>query len=327
MESALFNTRLTRLFGCRYPIIQGGLGYWSNAELAAAVSNAGGLGVITSFQFSDKRDLQKEIRKAKTLTDKPFGVNINLFPASRPGSNDEVVDIVIEEGVSFVETAGRSPEAYLERLHQGNVKVVHKVPGAQYAHHAEKVGVDAVTVVGFEGGGHPGMGEVTTFVLVPITAKLVKIPVIAAGGIANGQGLLAALALGAAGVTIGTRFLTTKESPLHPLVKESLLQAKETDTMIIDRSIRSARRVLRNPAAERVLGMQQIDASLDEQLAVMGGMASRGFLDKGDLEHGVISCGQGIGLIHDSPTVEEVINRIVKEASETWKNLGKEADE
>lgn len=326
MKNALFDTRLTRMFKCKYPIIQGGLGYWSDAELAAAVSNAGGLGVITSYQFLDKEDLRREIRKAKNLTDKPFGVNINLFPASRPVNNDGVVEIIIEEGVPFVETSGRSPEAYIERLHQGNVKVVHKVPGVRYATHAEKIGVDAVTVVGFEGGGHPGMGEVTTFVLVPITVKSVKIPVIAAGGIANGQGLLAALALGASGVTLGTRFLATKECSLHHLVKQRLLEANETDTMLIDRSIRSARRVLRNPAAERVLGMQQIDVSLDEQLIIMGGYGSKQFLDKGDLEHGVIACGQSVGLIHDLPMVKEVIERIVIEASETWEKLGKEMD-
>ncbi len=312
------------MFGCRYPVIQGGLGYWSDAELAAAVCNAGGLGVITSFPFEDKKELRKEIQKAKKLTEKPFGVNINLFPASRPAANEEVVEIVIEEGVAFVETSGRSPEAYLEKLHQAGVKVIHKVPGTQYARHAEKIGVDAVTVVGFEGGGHPGMGEVTTLVLVPATKKQVKIPIIAAGGIASGAGLLAALALGAEGVTVGTRFLTTKESPLHHAVKERLLKAKETETMIIDRSIKSARRVLRNPAAERVLGMQQIGASLDEQLAVMGGQASRVFLDKGDLEHGVISCGQSIGLIDDAPTVKEVMERIAAEAFDAWDSLGKQ---
>lgn len=315
------DTQLTRMFGCKYPIIQGALAYWSRAELAAAVSNAGGLGIITSYQFTTREALRNEIRKTRDLTDNAFGVNINLFPAKRPVQNEEVVNVVVEEGVRFVETSGQSPEHFLIKLHAAGVKVIHKVAGLRYAQHAEKIGVDAVTIVGFEAGGHPGMGEVTTLVLIPAVVERLKIPVIAAGGFANGKGLLSALSLGASGVVFGTAFLLAKECPIHNKIKEKLLQATINDTMIIDRSIKSARRVLRNPAAERVLGMEQLDTKLDDLLKVMGGVSSKLFLDEGDLTHGVLSCGQAIGLMGQLPSAKEFIEGIICEAEERLKYL------
>jgi nitronate monooxygenase len=311
------------MFGCKYPIMQGGLGYLSRAELAAAVSNSGGLGIITTYGLGKIDEVRAEIKKARDLTDKPFGLNINLFPAQRPINNDEIVDLIVMEKIPYVETSGRSPEQYIKRLKEGNVKVIHKVPGRRFAIHAEKIGVDIVTVVGFEGGGHPGMEEVASMVLIPATVDAVKIPVLAAGGIADGRGLLSALALGASGVVIGTRFMATKECPVHPNFKEWMVRAKETDTMIIDRSIRSARRVMRNSTAERVLGMQQIDVSLEEQLALMGGEMSQKLWKEGNLNEGVISCGQCVGLINDIPTVKEFIDRIVNQALEIWEKLGR----
>ncbi len=317
----IYKTKFTELVGCKYPIMQGGLGYLSKAELAAAVAEAGGLGTITSAQFDSVKDLQLEIRKAKGLTKKPIAINLNLFPG-RGIDNEAVVDVVLEEGIRWVETSGRSPEAFLEKLHKGKVKVIHKVPGVRYAQHVEKMGVDMVSVVGFEGGGHPGMGEVTSMVLTRVAVKKVKIPVLLAGGVADGRGLLAALVLGASGVVMGTRFMATQECMMHGNVKKWWVEHSELDTMIIDRSIRSARRVMRNATAERVLGMQQLDTPLPEQIALMGGLMSKNLWGLGNLDQGVLSCGQCVGLIDDIPTVKELIDAMVSEAGEVLKELG-----
>lgn len=307
-------TRITEMFGCKYPIIQGGLGYLSRAELAAAVSNAGGMGIITSHSVNTPKELGDELRKAKTLTDKPFGVNISLFPMEREFDTMGMVDVCMEEGVAFVETIGRSPDPVVERVRRSgsNIKTIHKTVSSRFAVHAEHLGVDAVTMVGYEGGGHPGMEEIAASVLIPATVEKVRIPVIAAGGINDARGFVAALVWGAEGVLLGTRFMATKECPCHENLKQWLVRATEKDTMIIDRSIRSARRVLRNAPAERVLGMQQIDASLAEQLDVMSGAMSAKVWAEGKIDEGVISSGQGVGLIHDVPTVKEVIDSIIE---------------
>jgi len=292
----------------------------SRADLAAAVSNAGGLGIITSADWNTKEELRDEIRRVKSLTDKPFGVNINLSPATRPVNTEEYVGVVIDEGVSVVETSGRSPEPYMKQLKQGNVKVIHKAPGGvRFAETAELVGCDAVSIIGYECGGHPGPDDTGSLVLIRATVEAVKIPVVAGGGFADAQGFIAALALGADGILMGTRFMATKECPAHPRFKEWLLSARETDTFITQRSIRAPSRNLRNEPALKVLEMEKKGATLEELLTITGGENSRRVYFEGELDAGMAECGQVVGLLHDVPTVKEVIDGIIVGAEEIVK--------
>ncbi len=315
----MFETRITRLLGIKYPIIQGGMLWLSRAGLAAAVSNAGGLGIITSANFATKGELRDEIRKVKSLTDKPFGVNINIGPSIHPVSTEDYIDVVISEGVRIVETSGRSPEAYMKQLKQGRVKVIHKAPGAvRFAETAEAVGCDAVSIIGYECGGRPGPDDTSSLVLTRATVCAVKIPVIAGGGFADAAGFVAALALGAEGVLMGTRFMATKECPVHPRFKEWLVSARETDTIVLGRSIGAKTRNLRNELALKISEMESQGASLQELSAIThAGIGERVYLE-GDV-HGLAGCGQAVGLIHDIPTVKEVIDGIVQEAEELIK--------
>ncbi len=316
----MFETRLTRLLGIKYPIIQGGMMWLSNAELAAAVSNAGGLGIITTASFASKEELRDELRRAKSLTDKPFGVNINLGPTVRPVNTAHYIDVTIEEGIRIVETSGRSPEAYMEQLKQGEVKVIHKAPGrVKFAQTAEAIGCDAVSIIGFECGGHPGPDDTSSLVLVRATVEAVKIPVVAGGGFADAAGLVAALALGAEGVIMGTRFMLTKECPAHPKLKERLLNASETDTVVTQRSIGAPDRNLKTELALKVLEMEGKGATLEQLLTITRGENTRRVYFEGDLNAGLADCGQVVGLIHDIPTVKEVIDRIVGGAEEIIK--------
>lgn len=315
-------TRLTEMLGIQYPIIQGGLQWISLAELAAAVSNAGALGIITAATHKTKKDLQNEIRKTRDLTDKPFGVNISMLPEMTIDDLTAVyVETVIEEGVKVVETSGRSPEAFIQDLKAAGVKLIHKVPSVRFAKKAEAIGADAVVISGFECGGHPGMDDVTELVLLPKAAESLRIPVIAAGGIADGRGLVAALALGAEGVLLGTRFVATEESIAHPNFKKWIVTANETDTTLILRSIRNPTRVVRNAAAQKVLEMERRGASLEELLTVISGQIGRKALLEGDLDGGTFAIGQVIGLIHDIKPVAKVINDIMEEAEQVYQRL------
>ena len=296
----------------------------SRAELAAAVSQAGGLGIITSFLYKDKQELREEIKKAKEITDKPFGININLFPTSaRTIDNDDVVEVVLEEKIPLVETSGGTPKPYLERLHEGGIKVMHKVTTLPLARRMEEIGCDLVTIVTYGGGGHPGLEETAAGVIIPAAVKALKIPVLVAGGLADGRGLLAALALGAGGVLMGTRFMATKECPMHPTVKEWMVKAQAKDTMLIDQSIGSARRVMRTPNAERVLGMQELKSKIKDLLPLMGGQVSVKLWRDGDFNQGVLACGQACGLVEDAPSVKELIERMAGEAQEAWLSLSR----
>lgn len=318
----MFKTRVSKLLGIEYPIIQGGMMWISRAELAAAVSNAGGLGIIISAFFSEPEELRKEIQKTKELTKKPFGVNISLFPSIIPLPNDEFIDILIEEGVPVVETSGvRSPEEHMERFKKAKVKVIHKVATVRHAAKAEKVGVDAVAVVGVENGGATGMDDVTTFCLIPRAVDTLKIPVIAGGGIADARGFVAALALGAEGVVIGTRFMATRESPAHPKFKEWMLKSKETDTVLVQRSISNTHRALKNEAAEKEMEMEKRGATLEELLPVISGGLSQKVILQGELEAGMAYCGQAVGLIDETLKVKEVIDNIVSGAIAIGKRL------
>jgi len=307
----MFKTKVTEMLGIEYPIIQGGMAWVGRAELVAAVSNTGGLGIIGSITFDSAEGLRKEIHKTRRMTDKPFGVNITAYPAARPIPNDEFVEVVLEEGVPVVETSGRRPDQYMERFKKGNVKVIHKVGAVRHALSAQRIGCDAVLALGFEAAGHTLMDDVTLFNLVPRMVDSLTIPVIAAGGMADARSFVAALALGAEGIMMGTRFIATRECPAPQNIKEALVEAKETDTVIILCSLANQDRVLNGKVAERVLEMERRGASLEELLTVIGGGTSKTAITQGDLSIGTMDCGQGVGLIDDIPTVKEVIDGII----------------
>lgn len=309
----MFETRITKLFGIKYPIIQSGMWGVSKAELTAAVSNAGGLGIISAFTFPSPQELAAEIQKTRKLTDKPFGVNVTLLPHLRPAEIEGYLNVVVDNGIRVVETAGRSPEPYMQRLKSAGVKVVHKCTAVRFALTAQRIGCDAVTICGFESAGFPGEDDVTSLVLIPLTADAVEIPVIASGGFSDGRGLAAALALGADAVNMGTRFLATQEAPGHPQVKQWLVQASERDTVMVLRSVRSTARALKNPTSERVLEMEKQGASIQELQRLVPGNLSK-LLETGNIDNGVLTVGQGIGLIRDIPTVKQLIDKMIQDA-------------
>ena len=318
----MFQTRLTQLLGIKYPIIQGGLQWLATAQLASAVSEAGGLGIISSLSFPDQESLRKEIRLIKEMTQKPFGVNLSMLPELSKGDRtEEILQVILEEKVPALETSGRSPEPFIQKLKEKGIKIIHKVPSVRFAKKAETIGADAVTIVGFECGGHPGMDDVTSLVLIPIAAESLRIPIIAGGGIANARGFLAALTLGAEGVVMGTRFVPTKECPAHPRIKEKFVQARETDTMMIQRSIRNTARVIRNKAAEKTLAMEEKGASLEELMTAISGQMSKEAYKEGDLESALIACGQCVGLVHEIKSVKEVIEEIIQGAQSILQKL------
>ena len=310
----MFQTRVTRNLGIKYPIIQGAMQWLSRAELVAAVSNAGGLGVMAALTFPTVKELRQEIKKTKGMTNKPFAVNVTLIPTRRSVNYEEYINATIEEGVNIIETSGRSPEPYMKLLKDAKVTVMHKCTRVSDARKAERVGVDAVTIFGFEGGGHPGIYDIGSMVLIPAVLDSVKIPVIAAGGFGDARGFVAALALGAEGVLMGTRFMASQECALHPKIQEWLLQARETDTLIIQRSIRNAARVIKSDFAQSVLEMEEKGATLEELVPLINGLRTKQALEKGDVEDAVMACGQIIGLIHDIPSVGEIIEGIISEA-------------
>ena len=317
----MFKTRVTEMLGIEHPIIMGGMAWLGRAELVAAVSNAGGLGVIGSVTFTTGEELRQEIHKTRTLTDKPFGVNITRLPAVHESPWEEFVNVVVEERVSMVETSGSSPESFIERLKKANVKVIQKVGAVRHARSAERMGCDAVFTLGFEGAGHPMMEDVTMLNLLPRMVDAVKIPVIACGGIADHRQFLAALAMGAEGVMMGTRFMLTKESLAHSNTKKAMVEAKETDTVVIQRSIGTQTRALRNKQAEKVLEMEERRASLEELLPVISGKLGQNAMLGGDTDSGVLMCGQGIGLINETLTVKEVIDNMMNGAAALLKGM------
>lgn len=320
----MFKTRVTDLLGIKYPILQGPMGGGlSCAELAAAVSNAGGLGMLTALNYADGKGLRQEIRKVRNLTDKPFAVNVTLLPTIRPVNYDEYFTAAIEEGIGIIETSGRSPEPYMKLLKSTNVKIMHRATRIRDIRTAERVGADAVTILGTEAAGHPGEEDVTSLVRIPTAVGAVKIPVIAAGGIADARGFVAALALGAEGVLMGTRFMICKECNIHPKVKEWLLQLKESDTMLIQRSMKNTSRVVRTPYTERILEMENRGAKLAELLPLLSGQRGRNAYDTGDFSNATISVGQAVGLIHDIPSVREIIDSIINEAKAIMQRLRK----
>ena len=310
----MFKTRITEMLGIEYPIIQGAIQWLSRAKLVSAVSNAGGLGVISSLTFPTAKELQQEIKKTKSMTDKPFAVNITMLPTIRPVNYEEYFNAAIGEGINIIETSGRSPEPYMKLLKDARVTVMHRATRVRDIKTAERVGVDAVTIVGFEAAGHPGMEDVTSLVRIPIAVDAVKIPVIAAGGIADARGFIAALALGAEGVLMGTRFIASKECDMHPKIKEWLLQLGEADTIMIQRSIKNAARVVKTDYTQRVLEMEEKGATLEELLPLISGSKQKTAYISGDVSDAVMTVGQAVGLIHKIPSVREIIESIIAEA-------------
>lgn len=311
-------TRITELFGIQHPIIQGGMHFVGFASLAAAVSNAGGLGVITGLTQRSPKDLANEIAKCRDLTDKPFGVNLTFLPTVSSPDYPGYIKAIIEGGVRIVETAGRSPEAYMPALKEHGVKVIHKCTSVRHALKAEKIGCDAVSVDGFECGGHPGEDDIPNMILLPRAAEELKIPFVASGGMADARSLVASLALGAEGMNMGTRFIATQEAPVHENVKKAIVAATELDTRLVMRTLRNTERVLNNTAVEKIL---QKEASLGKDLKFediieeVAGVYPRIMLE-GDMDAGAWSCGMVAGLIHDIPTCKELIDRIMSEAEQ-----------
>ncbi|WP_454743581.1 NAD(P)H-dependent flavin oxidoreductase [Cupriavidus necator] len=309
-------TKITELFGIEHPIIQGGMHYVGFAELAAAVSNAGGLGIITALTQPSPDALAREIRRCREMTDKPFGVNLTFLPARVPPDYPGYVKAIIDGGVKVVETAGNNPVKWLPVLHEAGIKVIHKCTSVRHALKAESIGCDAVSVDGFECGGHPGEDDVPNFILLPRSADELRVPFVASGGMADGRSLVAALAMGASGINMGTRFVATQEAPVHQKVKEAIVAATELDTRLVMRPLRNTERVLKNAGVERLLEKERRlgpDITFSDIAEEVGGIYPRVMKD-GELDVGAWSCGMVAGLIHDIPKVGELIGRIMRQA-------------
>jgi len=311
-------TRITELFGIRHPIIQGGMHYVGFAELAAAVSNAGGLGIITGLTQKTPELLAQEIARCREMTDQPIGVNLTFLPTFSKPPYPEYIQAIVEGGVRIVETAGRNPEPYMPYLKAAGIKVIHKCTSVRHSLKAEAIGCDAVSVDGFECGGHPGEDDVPNFILLPRAAEELKIPFVASGGMADARSLVAALALGAEGINMGTRFIATKEAPVHDNVKRAIVQASELDTRLIMRSLRNTERVLNNAGVERVVQIEREKGAalkIEDIVEHVAGIYPKVMID-GDMDAGAWSAGMVVGLIHDVPSCRELVERIMSEADE-----------
>jgi NADH:quinone reductase (non-electrogenic) len=309
-------TRITELFGIEHPIIQGGMHYVGFAELAAAVSNAGGLGIITGLTQKTPADLANEIKRCREMTDKPFGVNLTFLPTVSSPDYPGYIKAIIDGGVKAVETAGNNPQKWMPVLHEAGIKVIHKCTSVRHSLKAESIGCDAVSVDGFECGGHPGEDDIPNFILLPRAAEELKIPFVASGGMADGRSLVAALALGAEGMNLGTRFIATKEAPVHQNVKDAIVAASELDTRLVMRSLRNTERVLNNAATQSLLAKEKAlgaDLKFEDIMTEVAGVYPK-IMKTGDMNAGVWSCGMVAGLIHDIPSVQELIDRIMSEA-------------
>ena len=311
-------TRITELLGIEHPIIQGGMHYVGYAELAAAVSNAGGLGIITGLTQGTPEKLADEIVRCKDMTDKPFGVNLTFLPILNQPDYPGLVRVIIEGGVKVVETAGNNPSEYLPALKDAGVKVIHKCTAVRHALKAQTIGCDAASVDGFECGGHPGEDDIPNMILLPRAADELEIPFVASGGMADARSLVASLAMGAEGMNMGTRFLATKEAPVHQNVKQAILQATELDTRLVMRPLRNTERVLTNPAVERLLQKERdlgANIGFEDIAPEVAGVYPR-IMQEGEVEAGAWSCGMVAGLINDIPTCQELIDRIMNEADQ-----------
>ena len=310
----MIKTRFTELFGVEHPIAQGGMQWVGRAELVSAVANAGGLGFITALTQPTPEALAQEIRRTREMTDKPFGVNLTILPAVKPPPYAEYRRAIIESGVRIVETAGYKPQDHIADFKAHDVKIIHKCTAVRHALSAERMGVDAISIDGFECAGHPGEDDIPGLILIPAAADKVKIPMIASGGFGDGRGLVAALALGAEGINMGTRFCATKEAPIHENFKQAMIENDERATDLIFRTMRNTSRVARNAISRKVVEMEGQGAKFEEVRSLVVGTRGREGLENGDIDHGIWSAGMIQGLIYDCPTVKDLIDRIMHEA-------------
>jgi nitronate monooxygenase len=310
----MIKTRFTEMFGVEHPIAQGGMQWVGRAELVAAVANAGALGFLTALTQPTPEDLVKEIARTRALTDKPFGVNLTILPSINPPPYAEYRRAIIESGIRIVETAGYRPQEHLEEFKKHGIKVIHKCTAVRHAVSAQKMGVDAISIDGFECAGHPGEDDIPGLILIPAAADKVTIPMIASGGFGDGRGLVAALALGAEGINMGTRFCATQEAPIHDAFKQAMVEHDERGTDLIFRSMRNTARVAKNAVSQKVIEMERAGAKFEEVRDLVKGTRGREGLEKGDIDFGIWSAGMVQGLIHDVPTVKELIERIMREA-------------
>ena len=315
-------TKITELFGIEHPIIQGGMHFVGFAELAAAVSNAGGLGIITGLTQGTPEKLEAEIKKCQALTEKPFGVNLTFLPSLTPPDYPGLIEVIIKTGVKVVETAGRNPAVYMPAMKEAGIKVIHKCTSVRHSLKAQDIGCDAVSVDGFECGGHPGEDDIPNFILLPRAADELEIPFVASGGMADARSLVASMALGAEGMNMGTRFIATQDAPVHDNVKQAIVNASELDTRLIMRSLTNTERVLNNPAVESLLAKEKAlgdDLKFEDIVDEVAGVYPKVMIN-GEPEAGAWSCGMVAGLISDVPTVQELIDTIMTEADEIIKS-------
>ncbi|WP_119418169.1 NAD(P)H-dependent flavin oxidoreductase [Desertibaculum subflavum] len=315
----MLKTRFTELLGIQHPIVQGGMQWVGRAELASAVSNAGGLGILTGLTQPTPQALKDEIARCRQMTAKPFGVNLTILPSLKPIPHDEYAQAIIDSDIKIVETAGSNPAKYIGMFKQAGVKVLHKCTAVRHALTAERHGADVISIDGFECAGHPGEDDVPNQILIPACVDKVKIPVIASGGFADGRGLAMALAMGAEGINMGTRFMATKEAPIHANVKQKIAEAGERDTALIFRSLRNTSRVFKNKIAEEVVRIEREKGpamKIDDVAHLVSGARGRTVYEEGDTDLGIWSAGMVVGLIHDVPSCQELVSRIVREAEE-----------
>lgn len=313
----MFRTQFCGLFGVDYPIVQGGMQWVGRAELVSAVANAGALGFLTALTQPTPEELAKEIQRCKDMTDKPFGVNLTILPTITPPPYAEYRQAIIESGVKIVETAGSNPKEHIPHFKEAGIKVIHKCTSVRHAVKAQELGVDAISIDGFECAGHPGEDDIPGLVLIPAAVDKVEVPVVASGGFADGRGLVAALALGASGINMGTRFLCTAEAPVHQRIKEQIVAASELDTELIFRPLRNTARVASNPVSRKVVQILAEGGEFADVRELVAGSRGRKVFEEGDPDLGIWSVGLAQGIIHDIPTVEELVSRIMREAEET----------
>ena len=314
----MFKTRVTELFGIEHPLVQGGLQGVGTAELVSAVANAGALGFLTALTQPTPEDLVKEIQRTRDMTDKPFGVNLTILQTLTPVPYEEYARAAVESGVGIIETAGRNPEPFMPIFKEAGAKTLHKCTSVRHGLKAQSIGCDAVGIDGLECAGHPGEDDVPGLVLLPASADKIDIPIVASGGFADARGLVAALALGADGINMGSRMVATREAPVHDNVKRFMVRCTERDTVLIFRKLRNTARILKNGVADRIreVEISNPDHTIDDLVGYVSGEKSREVLETGDLERGVIWGGQTVGLIQDVPTVRELVDRIVSEAAD-----------